>query len=550
MSDRHSALVAQRTAEKTFLRRSAADAKFQSRVNTANQAAQQALEASMARIFNAGKQRFTHGRQYHSSPFSSYNTETNIETSALEELPEHRKARDHPSTSTSTSTSTPLTIDLLHPAPKIIDKLVPIEHWLARQTPTTSFVVEINPEDGQEIKIPTLERDVPLVEVLKLDQRQKYLKVLRRKGERVNSRSKEKFQHQQSSGLRKGSLVSFDSTQHAKLLRSKNKKQKQEEQAEGKTVHGIHTHYFGADARKKYFVDLKSYIKSDFDHQLGSTRKERQRCQKQTVQQEKQLHLTLMNTSGKTIHRRTSAAADQDIIEADEERDEKKEDAAIAKAPSSNTAITGNINKWQERRKRALDSSGHGNRTTTATATATTTTRRATFLDELHENNWSEYISDQAAINCDETVVLTKKSQHRLENAATTSLNRVEFRQHDPRHTLMKTMIVNGMLPEPLLIGKKRKIQHTNQHVQQPAALGGSSNAPASLLPAGGEDHADGLEKDVTLNLTHYKLGNERMVALAPSLVSVLDGTQLESTTMGNMIWYICFAHTCVNSFS
>ena len=145
-----------------------------------------------------------------------------------------------------------------------------------------------------------------------------------------------------------------------------------------------------------------------------------------------------------------------------------------------------------------------------------------------------------------------------LEHETAASIDRVEFRSIDPRHTYMKECMRNDFLPEPLLISTGRvppvagigRTSHSDLLAGAAGSSAGAAGAGAAAAAAAtaaadadivsgenpGENFTSSLQaakrkkrKDKeeetirrqTLNLAHYKLGDERIMALAPSLASM-----------------------------
>ena len=593
LQTRHDALIAHRQANHVQQRIQVADQKFASHVDRAQVQAEAAIQESLQRILHAGKRQFQRKLRYHSSPFSFCDNETSVETSAL-----HDAREEHSTDDTSTKCNV---IDVLHPQPTLIEKSTPIEHFLVRhatsnasgnsmqdirnlmsvtrknrteQPPTdkngtatgstTATTIDDNDNDNNNNNDDDndnddkdnnthgtpLHFDAPLTDLLQTDKELRRQEVLERRSLRLATRKKEKFAHQQKRG-RKSSLLSFKSFDESspkssrasslnaspRLPAKKRERRRRQQEETDEDDYALKTEdYCGRKARAKYFVDLKSYTKSDFDHiKNTTTRREKVKARKKNCLDHKKRHLQLINESnGKT--QKQDEGSDQELHDETTEHDDDETTATVP-----NTSALSRT-KWQEKRKR-----GHE---------LTNSTR---LLDDIQDNSWLDYRSEQAPINRHETILLPQRHREDIERQATTSLNRVEFRTIDPRHTFMKAMLDNEMLPEPLLLGKNNAMYYRNQKknrllpMVEPNTDGTQDGARLNATDA------DGLPlpstTDMILNLTHYKVGDARIIALAPSVAAtglystfLLSNNRLTDVSIVPLLKHLTTNVNCINT--
>ena len=478
---RHSALVSMKLAAKSKERIAISDQQFRNHVQNASKDLKLSTQASLRRIMEAGSMKFQRKKTYHSSPFSSYDEDSCIEAAPLSNV------------------TSKLAVDLFHPRPKMLATLEPIESYMCRgKDASDELVIDFDRKEREEIRIKREKEFYGTMNAVQKGQREREL----------------------SNDVRRSSVMTFDSA--ADHVDHKN------------IDHTATTNYVGVFARDKFFYDLKSFNKSDHDHMIHDTRDELKRLKKKQKQQDKNSLLKL-NASER---RKYFEVEDK---EEDKEKDKEKDKVIPKKKRVKFAASTTgeSLDRWQEKRRRA-----HEAMTTSKT------------INDLHESNFQDY-SQRSAQNRNETVHLSYRHRMSLEHETAASIDRVEFRSIDPRHTYMKECMRNDFLPEPLLISTDRvppvagigRISHSDLL----AAAGGSS-AGASAAAAGaaaaaaaaaanvvsgedpGENFASPLqatkrkkkkdkEEEITrrqtLNLAHYKLGDERIIALAPSLASM-----------------------------
>ena len=107
--------------------------------------------------------------------------------------------------------------------------------------------------------------------------------------------------------------------------------------------------YFGPKARAKYFVDLKSYTKSDFDHiKNTATRREKVKARKKTRFDHKKRHLQLIKESNGKVQKQDEGN-DQEL---QDETTWDDDDEAHATVPNTSALLS--RTKWQEKRKRGV----------------------------------------------------------------------------------------------------------------------------------------------------------------------------------------------------
>ena len=224
---------------------------------------------------------------------------------------------------------------------------------------------------------------------------------------------------------RRSSVMSFDSSLHSKDLPTKE------------------DDYFGKSARRKYFQDLKSYLKSDLDHEIRPTRKEEQRKYKYQRQQNKIQTLALEKSikDGSNSNDDNNDGVKSRDEDEHEHRDEKVGKATSSKRVSFLPQVNAGASDSSDSTLEKHSFSDKRNRSLTHTT-------RYKTIDDLHESNYHDYTS-KAATNCNETVRLSTKNRSAIEYETTNSLDRVEFRSIDPRHTYMKRCSKKDILPEP-----------------------------------------------------------------------------------------------------
>ena len=113
---RHSALVSMKLAAKSKERIAISDQQFRNHIQNASKDLKLSTQASLRRIMEAGSMKFQRKKTYHSSPFSSYDEDSCIEAAPLSNVPSK------------------LAVDLLHPCPKMLATLEPIESYMCRGT--------------------------------------------------------------------------------------------------------------------------------------------------------------------------------------------------------------------------------------------------------------------------------------------------------------------------------------------------------------------------------------------------------------------------------
>ena len=367
MSHRHHALVSQRNAEKTKLRIEKSDRKYQQHLDQAHQKLKHSIEDSLERIMHAGKKNFRRGCHYYSSPFSSYNEEIQMETLPIED--KELVPQQEWNVNSSIKFRKPNVVDGLHPQPRMVENLVPIEYFVTRHAPNSSMnegsrdttknvnrIKKFSISNHEENVNKKLERDVPLPHVLQIDKEERHKQVLRNKSDRMIGRNNEKREHKKRDLIRKSSLMSNDASYNNKN--------------DSVVELGDDYYYIGHKARIKYFEDLKSYTKSDFDHKRGITRNKKLLLKKQTSIHEKKINIQLIN-------------------------DERRNQKHLINNRSSTIATSNRIKKkntFQEKRENDMASS------------------HVKSFDELYNTNWSDYINKDALTNRNETIILSKKN--------------------------------------------------------------------------------------------------------------------------------------------
>ena len=460
---RHRALVARDRAEKNKNLRRAASAEFSRHVSLHSEAIDDEVDTAMSRIARASSRQYNR-HQYFSSPFATHNVDT------LEEIGPLR-GNEQPLTS-------------LMPATKFCsDTPEKIEDFMARRV-EGDLAVDIDLEEMLE-RGRAAKKAAQEAEERKKEQEKQEKKEARRKKRALREASSRR---RSSIGgfTMNGSICTGDNT--AVLL--------PHIPGSGDSFAAL----YGKKGRTKFFEDLQRQYETLFDHQLdhdpAKLRKEMERKQKRMQKKKRDLYerrtyeIEDEVINSKIEHKNYEAPVSIAPHKSNKKKPHKDGDGFFGKVTYETTDSSLNesykldedpsINHLYLSKSNGVPTDYKKERRQKFTLTRSPRNLAKLRLDADKD------CSKHSLVGRNETVHLSDYERQLLAYEASQSLQDVLRRNRDPRIKYVRDCSSKGLLPEPLLVGKQGEAQ--SQRI---------------------------------LDLSHYKIGNRRMLSLIPSLKDI-----------------------------